>query len=62
MAAVPGRWDVARSYFVLGVEHILTGYDHLLFVVSLVLLLGQLGEGLAERRGDAAEDEDQAEQ
>lgn len=37
--AVPDRWEVARSYFWLGVEHILTGYDHLLFVVALVLLL-----------------------
>ena len=35
----PDRLNVARTYFVLGVEHILTGYDHLLFVVSLVLLL-----------------------
>ena len=43
IAAVPDRWAVARSYFVLGVEHILTGYDHLLFVVALVLLLGRLG-------------------
>ncbi len=34
-------WQVARTYFVLGVEHILFGYDHLLFVVSLVLLLGR---------------------
>lgn len=31
--------QVARTYFLLGVEHILTGYDHLLFVLSLVLLL-----------------------
>jgi hydrogenase/urease accessory protein HupE len=37
--ARPGRWQVARTYFVTGVEHILFGYDHLLFVVSLVLLL-----------------------
>ena len=37
--AKPDRLNVARTYFVLGVEHILTGYDHLLFVVSLVLLL-----------------------
>lgn len=43
VATDPDRWEVARSYFVLGVEHILTGYDHLLFVVSLVLLLGRLG-------------------
>jgi hydrogenase/urease accessory protein HupE len=31
--------NVASTYFKLGVEHILTGYDHLLFVLSLVLLL-----------------------
>ena len=39
VATVPDRWEVARSYFVLGVEHILEGYDHLLFVVALVLLI-----------------------
>lgn len=37
--ARPDSWQVARTYFVTGVEHILFGYDHLLFVVSLVLLL-----------------------
>jgi hydrogenase/urease accessory protein HupE len=31
--------QVAKTYFLLGVEHILTGYDHFLFVLSLVLLL-----------------------
>lgn len=41
VAAVPDRWDVARTYLVLGIEHILTGYDHLLFVISLVLLLAR---------------------
>ena len=40
--AKPDGWGVARAYFETGVEHILTGYDHLLFVVSLVLLLGGL--------------------
>jgi hydrogenase/urease accessory protein HupE len=30
---------VCRSYVKLGVVHILTGYDHLLFLVGLVLLL-----------------------
>jgi hydrogenase/urease accessory protein HupE len=34
------RWQVARTYFIIGVEHIAFGYDHLLFVVALVLLLG----------------------
>ena len=33
---------VLRHYFALGVEHILQGYDHLLFVVCLVLLAGSL--------------------
>lgn len=39
VAAVPDSWEVARTYLLLGIEHILTGYDHLLFVVALVLLL-----------------------
>lgn len=39
IAAKPDAWQVAHTYFVIGVEHILFGYDHLLFVVSLVLLL-----------------------
>jgi hydrogenase/urease accessory protein HupE len=34
-----GRLQVAGTYFRIGVEHILFGYDHLLFVVLLVLLL-----------------------
>jgi hydrogenase/urease accessory protein HupE len=42
VATVPDGWEVACSYFVLGVEHILTGYDHLLFVIALILLLGRL--------------------
>ncbi len=39
IAARPGVGQVARSYGWLGVEHILGGADHLLFVVALVLLL-----------------------
>jgi hydrogenase/urease accessory protein HupE len=35
----PDRWQVARAYFITGVNHIVFGHDHLLFVVSLVLLL-----------------------
>lgn len=42
VATVPDRWEVARNYFVIGVEHILFGWDHMLFVIALVLLLGQL--------------------
>lgn len=39
IAAKPDTWQVARTYFGIGVEHIVFGYDHLLFVVALVLLL-----------------------
>ncbi len=39
IAAKPQRWQVAKSYFVIGAEHIIFGYDHLLFVIALVLLL-----------------------
>jgi len=39
VSAVPDGWQVARTYFVIGVEHILGGFDHLLFVIALVLLL-----------------------
>lgn len=34
-----GRGEVARAYFVLGVEHILAGMDHLLFVLALLLIV-----------------------
>jgi hypothetical protein len=37
--ATPRRFEVARTYLVLGVEHILTGVDHLLFVSGLLLLV-----------------------
>lgn len=35
-----GGWRTARAYFLLGIEHILTGTDHLLFVLSLLMLVG----------------------
>lgn len=41
--AAPRAGDVARTYLVLGVEHILTGADHLLFVLGLMLLVRGLG-------------------
>lgn len=41
VATVPDGWEVARSYTLLGVIHILEGYDHLLFVIALVLLIGR---------------------
>lgn len=36
--ASPDRWHVVRAYSVLGVEHILTGLDHLLFVLALIII------------------------
>lgn len=36
---VPGVYEVARSYVGLGIAHILTGYDHLLFLLLLVFCL-----------------------
>jgi len=53
--ALPGSDDAATSgaatsgtslgsYLALGVEHILTGWDHLAFVLALVLLARNLGE------------------
>lgn len=38
--AKAGSWEVARSYVVMGVEHILSGVDHLLFVLALILIIG----------------------
>jgi hydrogenase/urease accessory protein HupE len=32
--------EIARAYTVLGVEHILSGVDHLLFVIGLLFLVG----------------------
>jgi hydrogenase/urease accessory protein HupE len=39
ISETPDRWQVAKTYFWLGVSHILAGFDHLLFVIALVLLL-----------------------
>ncbi len=39
LAQEQSTWDVARDYFIIGMEHILAGWDHLLFVIALVLLV-----------------------
>jgi len=39
VAARPGRAEVAATYLRLGVEHILGGVDHMLFLVALLLLV-----------------------
>src|SRR3954471_5200495 len=36
----PGSLEVVRTYTVLGVEHILTGFDHLLYVLGMLILVG----------------------
>lgn len=38
--AEPGRGQVAWTYLVLGAEHILSGADHLLFVLALLMIVG----------------------
>jgi hydrogenase/urease accessory protein HupE len=38
-SASPGALEVVKTYTVLGIEHILTGFDHLLFVLALLLLV-----------------------
>lgn len=41
--ASAGPWEVARTYLLLGVEHILLGIDHLLFVLALLLVVKGAG-------------------
>jgi hydrogenase/urease accessory protein HupE len=40
VTAAPSMFEVAKTYFALGVEHILLGVDHLLFVLGLLFLVG----------------------
>ena len=35
----PGAWRVAWDYTLLGIEHILSGFDHLAFVLALLLIV-----------------------
>ncbi len=39
VTATTSRWRVAGTYLALGVEHILLGLDHLLFLLALLLLV-----------------------
>ena len=39
LEAEPSGWEVVRTYLALGVEHILLGADHLLFVLALLILV-----------------------
>lgn len=40
LAFSPNAMDVATTYLKLGVEHILLGYDHLLFLLALIMIVG----------------------
>jgi hypothetical protein len=42
IAAEPGRLGVSARYTGLGIEHILLGFDHLLFVAALVMLVANV--------------------
>lgn len=35
----PGDFEVAHTYTIIGIEHILLGFDHLLFVLALVMIV-----------------------
>ncbi len=37
--ASPGKFEVVKTYTVIGIEHILMGFDHLLFVLALVMIV-----------------------
>ena len=45
--AAGGTTSAAWSFFKMGIEHILTGYDHLVFLFGLVLLRARVKELLA---------------
>ena len=38
VSATPNAWDVVSTYTVLGIGHLLTGIDHLLFVLALLII------------------------
>lgn len=40
IAATPGMFSVAGAFLVHGIQHIMGGFDHLLFVFGLLLLVG----------------------
>ncbi|MEE8076247.1 MAG: HupE/UreJ family protein [Candidatus Binatia bacterium] len=42
-ATTGGIWQTAKSFLVLGIEHIFTGYDHIMFLFGLLLVGRGLG-------------------
>ncbi|MFP6627021.1 MAG: HupE/UreJ family protein [Deltaproteobacteria bacterium] len=53
-ASTPGPWRLATDYFGLGVGHILGGYDHLAFLLALLLVGGSLAQAAAAVTGFTA--------
>lgn len=49
----PSAGDVVRGYFVLGVEHILGGWDHLLFIGALLAVAILIRRSFTGRAADA---------
>jgi hydrogenase/urease accessory protein HupE len=45
--AAPARWPLFRDFLRLGVRHILTGWDHLLFLAGLLLVCRRLRSAAA---------------
>lgn len=45
LSGAPTRWRLAR-FLLLGIGHIFTGFDHVAFLVGLLLAVGALGEVL----------------
>jgi hydrogenase/urease accessory protein HupE len=44
LAALPGSSSAGEDFFQLGVRHILSGYDHLLFLAALLLGVARAGQ------------------
>ena len=40
---IPDNFEVVRTYLLLGIKHILTGIDHLSFVLALLILVAGVG-------------------
>ena len=38
----PSRWETIAEFLALGMEHIFTGYDHILFLLALIVVGGAL--------------------
>jgi hydrogenase/urease accessory protein HupE len=43
LSAALGRWHTFRQFLLLGIEHILLGFDHLCFLLALLLVAMTLG-------------------